>query len=76
MHSLVFQENRMVTLKSLTKVELIALIQQRDAEIAGLRMKLSIAERNTPRGAHALPAHFVAARDAAARMGRSVKVGG
>lgn len=64
----------MVTLKSLTKVELIALIQQRDAEIAGLRMKLSIAERNAPRAQHALPAHFAAARDAAMRMGRSVKV--
>ena len=65
----------MVTLKSLTKAELIALIKARDAEIAGLRMKLSIAERNAPSTRHAVPAHFAAAREAALRMGRSVKVG-
>ena len=72
----------MATLKSLTKVELIALLAGRDDEIAGLRMALSIAQRNDAPAAkpayvrtpHALPAHFAAARDAAMRMGRSVKV--
>lgn len=72
----------MATLKSLTKVELIAPITERDAEIAGLRMQLSIAQRNDAPAAkpayvrtpHALPTHFAAARDAAMRMGRSVKV--
>ena len=72
----------MSTLKSLTKVELIALVVERNTEIAGLRMKLSVAQRNDAPAAkpayvrtpHALPTHFAAARDAAMRMGRSVKV--
>jgi hypothetical protein len=64
----------MSTLKSLTKAELVALVQQRNTEIAGLRMQLSIAQRNAPTTAHSLPAHFAAARDLAMRMGRSVKV--
>jgi hypothetical protein len=73
----------MSTLKSLTKVELIALISARDAEIAGLRMKLSVAERNTPRTYVASPpsaasiafrANLAAARDLAMRTGACVKV--
>ena len=73
----------MATLKSLTKVELIALLAGRDDEIAKLRMKLSIAERNKPRTYVASPpsaasvafrANLAAARDLAMRTGACVKV--
>ena len=75
----------MATLKSLTKVELIALITARDAEIAGLRMKLSVAERNdAPKRSFTAPAptaasiayraNLLAARDLAMRTGACVKV--
>lgn len=66
----------MSTLNKLTKAQLIALVQDRNAEIQGMRMALSVANRNTKpayvRPPHALPAHFVAAREAAMRLGRSV----
>lgn len=66
----------MSTLKALTKAQLIALVQDRNAEIQALRTDLSIANRNTKpayvRPPHVLPAHFVAAREAAMRLGRSV----
>lgn len=66
----------MSTLNKLTKAQLIALVQDRNAEIQGMRMALSVANRNTKpayvRPPHVLPAHFVAAREAAMRLGRSV----
>lgn len=67
----------MSTLIKLTKAELIALVQDRNAEVQGLRMALSVANRNAPKPAyvrapHVLPAHFAAAREAAMRLGRSV----
>lgn len=69
----------MSTLKALTKAQLIALVQDRNAEIQALRTDLSIANRNRVvtkpayvRAPHVLPAHFVAAREAAMRLGRSV----
>ena len=75
----------MSTLKSLTKVELIALITERDAEIAGLRMALSIAQRDdAPKRSFTAPAptaasiafraNLAAARDLAMRTGACVKV--
>lgn len=75
----------MSTLKSLTKVELITLITERDAEIVGLRMALSIAQRDdAPKRSFTAPAptaasiafraNLAADRDLAMRTGRSVKV--
>ncbi len=73
----------MDTLKSLTKAELIALLNQRNAEIEGLRMKLSVAERNAPRkyvapapsaASIAFRANLAAARELAVRTGACVKV--
>lgn len=41
----------MSTLKSLTKAELVALVQERNATIEALRLELSIAKVNKPAGA-------------------------
>lgn len=75
----------MSTLKSLTKAELIALVAERNAEIAGLRMQLSVAGRNdapkrsfTPAAPSAASlafrANLAAARELAMRTGACVKV--
>lgn len=42
-------------------------------ELEALRLELSIAQRNAPRGAHQLPAHFATAREAAMRLRCVVK---
>ncbi|MDP2323508.1 MAG: hypothetical protein Q8N51_05705 [Gammaproteobacteria bacterium] len=75
----------MDTLKGLTKAELIAKVQTRDAEIAGLRTRLSVAERNDAPRKYVTPApsaasiafraNLAAARDLAIRSGHTVKVG-
>lgn len=73
----------MSTLNKMTKAQLIELAQQQAQQIVDLRNQVSIAraQRDSGKAAvvvrgHQLPAHFVAAREAAMRLGRSVKVGG
>lgn len=72
----------MSTLNKMTKAQLIELAQQQGAQITDLRNQLSVAraQRDSGKAAvvvrgHQLPTHFVAAREAAMRLGRSVKVG-
>lgn len=75
----------MSTLTKMTKAQLIELAQAQGAQITDLRNQLSVAraQRDSGKSAvvvrgsttHALPAHFAAAREAAMRLGRSVKVG-
>lgn len=72
----------MSTLNKMTKAQLIELAQQQAQQIVDLRNQVSIAraQRDSGKAAvvvrgHQLPTHFVAAREAAMRLGRSVKVG-
>lgn len=72
----------MSTLNKMTKAQLIELAQAQGAQITDLRNQLSVAraQRDSGKAAvvvrgHQLPTHFVAAREAAMRLGRSVKVG-
>lgn len=69
------------TLKTMTKAELIALLQKRNAEISTLRLDLSIARADAARGVKPL-AHkpfarneaMELAREAAMRTGKCVLV--
>lgn len=65
-----------------TKLELTQLLAARNKELEAARLRISVLEgelalrpRNpTPRLPHQPPAHFIAAREAAMRMGKAIKV--
>ncbi len=72
----------MSTLNKMTKTQLIELAQQQAQQIVDLRNQVSIAraQRDSGKAAvvvrgHQLPTHFVAAREAAMKLGRAVRVG-
>lgn len=72
----------MSTLNKMTKAQLIELAQAQGAQITDLRNQLSVAraQRDSGKSAvvvrgHQLPTHFVAAREAAMKLGRAVRVG-
>lgn len=74
----------MHTLTKMTKAQLIELAQTQGAQITDLRAQLSVARAQRDSGkhavvvrghtTHALPAHFAAAREAAMKLGRAVRV--
>jgi hypothetical protein len=70
----------MSTLKSLTKAELVTLVQERNATIEGLRLELSIAKITVPAARPRTPEQLAfhlqceAARSLAMRTGKCVKV--
>ena len=66
---------------SMSKATLVAEIEKRDKalnaqglELEAMRLEVSIARRNQPRTKYQLPEHFALARDAAMRLGTTVKV--
>lgn len=66
---------------SATKAELQARIAKLERQLSDqrkyietMRMRVSVAERNVPRGQRELPLHFQKAREAAMRNGRAVRV--
>ena len=71
----------MSTLNKMTKAQLIELAQQQAQQIVDLRNQVSIAraQRDSGKAAvvvrgHQLPTHFAAAREAAMKLGRAVRV--
>lgn len=71
----------MSTLNKMTKAQLIELAQQQAQQIVDLRNQLSVARAQRDSGkqavavrGHQLPTHFVAAREAAMKLGRAVRV--